>query len=55
MEKKIFNSFFTEIFVFKASNKNFGEKLLNILFSIKIENNTSNSFFKGIFCFPLRL
>ena len=31
MEKNIFNCFFTEIFVSKASNKNFGEKTIKYI------------------------
>ena len=31
MEKNIFNSFFTEIFVSKVSNKNFGEKTIKYI------------------------
>ena len=43
MVNNIFNSFFTETFVGnfkkKIRNKNFGEKIINILFSIFMENN----------------
>ena len=56
MVKNIFKSFVTEIFVSKifskVSSKTFGEKLLNILFSIKIENNIFNRFFTEIFVSP---
>ena len=55
MEKNIFNSFFTESFVLKLLTKISVKKRLNILFSIKIENNISNNFFKDIFGFSLRL
>ena len=55
MEKYIFNSFFTEIFVSKASNKNFCEKNIKYIIFHQIENNISNRFFKDIFCFSLRL
>ena len=51
IEKNIFNSFFTEIFVLKLLTKISVKKLSNILLSIKIENNISNSFFNDIFGF----
>ena len=54
---KYFNSIFTKIFVSKmvskVFNKNFGEKkLLNILFSIKMENNIYNSLSTEVFVSP---
>ena len=56
-ENKIFNSFFTKIFVSqtvsKVFNKHFGEKkLLNILFSIKMENKIYNSLSTEVFVSP---
>ena len=51
--KKIYLIVFSHKFLFLnfflVSNKNFGEKLLNILFQIKMENNTFNSIFPKIF------
>ena len=50
------NSFFTEIFVSKMISKVYNKlsvkKLLNILFSIKLENNIFNRFFTEIFVSP---
>ena len=55
MEKNIFNSFFSEIYVLKLLTKISVKKLVNILFSIKSKNNISNGFFNDIFGFSLRL
>ena len=56
MENKIFNSFFTEIFVsqwfLKLLTKLSVKKQLNILFSIKMENKIYNSFSTKIFVSP---
>ena len=55
MEKNIFNSFLTEIFVskfLKFLTKISMKRLLNILFSIKMENIIFNSYFTDIFISP---
>ena len=57
---KIFNSFITEIFVLKwflkfLAKSLLKKKILNILFSIKMENKIYYSLSTENFCFLLRL
>ena len=56
MENKIFNSFFIKMFVskmfYKVSNKNFGRKTSNTLFSLKMENNIFNSLYTKVLVSP---